>query len=165
MPRNRPVPANHPDSGNPCLERRRQEPYAKGSGMDALVSQPPMHLGWGLRLNGPVDNTLSSCQSCHATAQFPQITPILATMASNADGKNLTPKDPEWMRWFRNVPCATPFDEQATSMDYSLQLAASVQNFLAAKAAATGGLYNVQYWNGAPVKQIYGQRGTQAEKQ
>src|SRR5262249_10650178 len=30
---------------------------------------PPTHLGWNGRLNGPVDNPMSSCMSCHAVAQ------------------------------------------------------------------------------------------------
>jgi hypothetical protein len=160
---NDPGVTSHSES-NAAPTRTIINPDLKHTIINSSNDLPPMHLGWGLRLNGPVDNTLSSCQSCHATAEFPQITPILASMASK-DGKPLTPKDTEWLRWFRDVPCATPFDVQATSMDYSLQLAASIQNFLAAKSTATGGLYNVQYWNGSPVKQIYGQRGAQAENQ
>jgi hypothetical protein len=125
---------------------------------------PPMHLGFGLRLNGPVDNTMSSCQSCHSTAQFPAISAIMPGMTKK-DGKSLKPGTPDWMRWFRDVRWATPFDSQATSMDYSLQLAASIQNFLAARSAETGGLYGVQYWNGLPVQQIYGQRGAVPDSQ
>ena len=37
---------------------------------------PPSHLGWNGRLNGPMDNPMSSCYSCHATAEYPQISPI-----------------------------------------------------------------------------------------
>jgi len=123
---------------------------------------PPMHLGWGLRLNGPVDNVYSSCMSCHSTAQFPGITPILPFMEMK-DGKPLTWNDPEWKRWFRDVQCATPFDEQAISTDYSLQLSASIQQFLKARSASNGGLYNVQYWNGLPLKPIRGLRGAEPE--
>ena len=122
------------------------------------AEMPPMHLGWGLRLNGPVDNTLSSCMSCHATAQYPAVSPILPFMAKK-DGKVLEPGSPEWMRFFRNVPCATSFDPQATTMDYSLQLAASIQNFLEAKSRAEGGRFAVQYWQGQPLPPIRNQRG------
>jgi hypothetical protein len=80
------------------------------------------------------------------------------------DGRPLQPASPEWMRWFRNVRAATSFDQQATSMDYSLQLAASIQNFLAAKSADTGGLYSAQYWNGLPVREIRGMRGADADQ-
>ena len=34
------------------------------------------HLGWGGRLNGPVDNPASSCLSCHSTAQAPNNAPL-----------------------------------------------------------------------------------------
>ena len=68
------------------------------------------------------------------------------------------------MRFFRNVRAAMPFDPQAISMDYSLQLAASIQNFLAAKNADTGGLYSVQYWNGLAIDEIRGMRGADAEQ-
>jgi hypothetical protein len=33
---------------------------------------PPTHLGWNGRLNGPVDNPMSSCMSCHMAAEAPQ---------------------------------------------------------------------------------------------
>jgi hypothetical protein len=44
-------------------------------------------------------------------------------------------------------------------MDNSMQLAASVQNFLIAKSIATGGHFSQQYWRGRPVAPITGQRG------
>jgi len=80
------------------------------------------------------------------------------------DGKEPAPGSKDWMRWFRNIACKKPFDVQGTSTDYSLQLAASIQNFLAARSASDGGLYNVQYWNGLPVHQIYGQRGAEPDQ-
>ena len=161
---NDPEVTSYSDS-NPQPTKTIINPDLKHTIINTSPDLPPMHLGWGLRLNGPVDNSMSSCQSCHSTAQFPQITAIMPSFATKDNGQPITPKDPEWLRWFRDVPCATPFDAQATSMDYSLQLAASIQNFLTAKSAATGGLYNVQYWNGFPVKQIYGQRGALPENQ
>lgn len=33
--------------------------------------QSPGHLGCNLRLNGPADNTTSSCMSCHMTGSVP----------------------------------------------------------------------------------------------
>jgi hypothetical protein len=159
---NDPTVTSYPDS-NPAPVKTIINPDLKQTVINASADLPPMHLGFGLRLNGPVDNTQSSCMSCHSTAQYPQITPILPNMVKK-DGVPLKPATPEWMRFFRNIQCATPFDPQATSMDYSLQLAASIQNFLAARTSETGGLYSVQYWNGLPIKQIYGLRGADPEK-
>jgi hypothetical protein len=156
---NDPTVQSHAES-NPKPTETVINPDLKSTVINTSKDLPPMHLGWGLRLDGPVDNVYSSCQSCHSTAQFPAISPILAFMAKK-DGKPLTWNDPEWMRWFRDVPCAKPFDVQATSTDYSLQLAASIQNFLLARTASNGGSYNVEYWNGLPVHQILGQRGAE----
>lgn len=125
---------------------------------------PPAHLGWGLRLDGPVDDTRSSCMSCHSTAQFPAITPILPFIPQ--DGVPLPkPGSAAWMRWFRNVPCTKPFDEQAVSADYSLQLAASIQNFIQDRSANTKGMYEVEYWKGHPVQPILGMRGASPSQQ
>lgn len=148
--------------GNPAPVKTITNPDLKQTIINPDAKElPPQHLGFGLRLSGPVDNTLSSCQSCHMTAQYPAISPILAFSAKGPDGKNLTPNDPLWMRWFRNIPVGQSFDPQARNTDNSLQMAGGIQNFVAARAAATGGLYNVQYWQGHRVKEIYGQRGAQ----
>lgn len=147
---------------NPKPTKTIINPDLKETAINTDPNMPPMHLGFGLRLNGPVDNTLSSCMSCHSTAQYPAISPIMPFMAS-IDGKAPAPGSKEWMRWFRNIDCRRPFDPQATSNDFSLQLTGSIQNFLAARSAATGGLYSVQYWNGLPVKSIYGQRGAEPD--
>jgi hypothetical protein len=154
---NDPEVTSHADS-NPKPTRTIINPDLRQTVINTDPNMPPMHLGFGLRLNGPVDNVASSCMSCHSTAQFPAISPIMPSMAK-VDGKTPAPGSKEWMRWFRNIDCRKPFDPQGTSSDYSLQVAASMQNFIAAKSAASGGLYNVQYWNGLPVHQIYGQRG------
>ena len=154
---NDPTVTSQSDS-NPAPTATRINPDLKQTIINPSKDLPPMHLGWGLRLNGPVDNSLSSCQSCHSTAQYPAISPILPFLAKK-DGKALQPGTPEWMRFFRNVRADTPFDRQAVSMDYSLQLAASIQNFIESKARDTDGLYHLQYWNGLPVHGIRGQRG------
>jgi hypothetical protein len=156
---NDPTVTSHSES-NPSPTKTEINPDLKESVINTDPDMPPMHLGFGLRLIGPVDNTMSSCMSCHSTAQFPQISALGPSFVKNASGKpQFEPASPGWMRWFRNIPCATPFDPEATSSDYSLQLAASVQNFIAAKGAETGGIYHVQYWQGKPVWMIYGQRG------
>ena len=146
--------------GNPAPTKTEINPDLKETVINTSDDLPPMHLGFGLRLNGPVDNTMSSCMSCHSTAEFPAVSALAPGFVFKPDGTPaFQPGSPGWMRWFRNVQCATPFDKEATSTDYSLQLAGSVQNFMSAKAAQVGGLYHVQYWKGKPVWMIYGERG------
>ena len=89
---------------------------------------PPTHLGWNGRLNGPVDNPMSSCMSCHQTAQYPFVSVMGPTF--------LRPKDTipgqgtaAWMHWFRDLPCGETFDAGSESTDGSLQLAMSMRNF------------------------------------
>jgi hypothetical protein len=96
--------------------------------LNPAVSSLMQHYGWAGRLNGPVDNKVSSCLSCHSTAQVPQ-------------GSNMTPasNDSESVRlkWFRNIKAGDPFDVggQNQSVDYSLQLSAGIQRFHAAQGA------------------------------
>jgi hypothetical protein len=75
------------------------------------------HLGWAGRLNGPIDNSTSSCLSCHATAQ----------------SKGRMPMIPDLGYWFRNVKAGQTFNDPAQSLDYSLQLAQGIQNWEFAK--------------------------------
>ncbi len=158
---NDPSVTSHSES-NPAPVKTITNPDLKHTIINPSPDLPPMHLGWGLRLNGPVDNTLSSCQSCHSTAQYPAISPILPFLYKK-DGTTAKPGTPEWMRFFRDIGADTPFDPQATSMDFSLQLAASIQNFMEAKGKQVAGKYNVQYWNQVPVYNIRGARGTLPE--
>ncbi len=113
-------------------------------------TMPAMHIGWGGRLNGPVDNALSSCMSCHSTGQYPVVSSILAQFQQPrginppADGQ---PASEEWMRWFRNVDCATAFDPgQAVSLDYSMQLQKSVVNYLDYQKEIRQGRFYLEYW-------------------
>ncbi|MEO8812543.1 MAG: hypothetical protein ABI376_06495 [Caulobacteraceae bacterium] len=119
---------------------------------------PPSHLGFGLRLSGPIDNTMSSCKSCHSAAQFPMMSPILPFLAQKK-GCPLRPTDAEWWRWFRDLGPTDAFDTGGHPMDNSLQLAGSVQNFLAARTQQTGGLYKQQYWKGLPITRVFNERG------
>ena len=104
---------------------------------------PPTHLGWDGRLNGPVDNPISSCMSCHMTAQFPTVAPMNPSFQTRQPPYPYTfnPKgNAFWMRWFQNIPCATPFGNYVAggvpekgvstfSTDFSLQLSISIANF------------------------------------
>lgn len=90
------------------------------------------HKGRDGRLNGPVDNRISSCLSCHSTAQAP-------TRASITVGTGCSAT--QQMQWFRNLPGSVAFGRGATSggtcdispitpepvpLDYSLQLSLTV---------------------------------------
>lgn len=96
------------------------------------------------RLNGPVDNPVSSCISCHSTAQY-----VIGTTDVNAArGVSLVPpmscSSNESMFWFHDVPAGTPFGVMNTcvpappvatpplySLDYSLQLADALESSIA----------------------------------
>jgi hypothetical protein len=96
------------------------------------------HLGFENRLNGPVDNPVSACMSCHSTAQAKSLAFLIAdrSCASKRD------------KWFRNLSVATPFgrfdrttpacdedlinNEVLTAADYSLQMGDTVSRSLTA---------------------------------
>jgi len=125
-------------------------PALKETIINPSETMPAMHLGWGSRLNGPVDGPQSSCMSCHSTAQYPGVSAIMPFL--NSPAVNMpeagTTASAAWMRWFRNVGCATPFDPgKAFSLDYSLQLQKSVDNYLDYLNKTTGGMYYLQYWD------------------
>ena len=84
-----------------------------------------LRLGWLGRLNGPVDNPISACLSCHGTAQHLPAAMVPAASATDA----------QKMRWFRNVPAGQPFDSGQVSLDYSLQLAVGLRNFFDSRQA------------------------------
>lgn len=90
-------------------------------------STPPNGFGWAGRANGPVDNPLSACMSCHATAQLPAASPMLPPA-------NLS--DPAKLRWFRNLDVGEAFDAGSQSLEFSLQLGVGIQNFQKANPSA-----------------------------
>jgi hypothetical protein len=106
---------------------------------DQIPAYAAAHLGWAGRANGPVDNPISGCLSCHGTAQYP----VAADLAPfdtdcNTDAKKL--------RWFRNIKGTQAFGAIAAdtclpksvspaprSLDFSLQMQVAVQNVLQKK--------------------------------
>lgn len=92
----------------------------------------PQHLGFKKRLNGPVDNPVSSCLSCHSTATV-SLNPPRPTI------KGVPPNNPtnaQLMSYFRNVKSGVPFSPGYTSLDYSLQLQVGIANFVGSNPPA-----------------------------
>lgn len=114
--------------------------------------------GWNGRMNGPADNFISACASCHSTASRDPMTlggkklgivPPLKPDASDNGASPIPPDtDKDVMIYFRNVPAGVPFDEgldpddltkydpkdpklasKTKSADYSLQLQVGWANF------------------------------------
>ena len=83
------------------------------------------HLGYKGRLNGPVDNPVSSCMSCHSTAQIPpdlSRPTVPGVVPSNAAQDVLE-------QYFRNIGARTPFTKGQLALDYSLQLQSGIANW------------------------------------
>ncbi|MCW0455515.1 hypothetical protein [Xanthomonas sacchari] len=124
------------DYTNKQPTQTRINPRILQSAINARPELPPTHLGWNGRLNGPVDNPISSCMSCHMTAESPQLSPMNPTF--QAPDKVPPVGSKEWMRWFQNIPAGQPFDAAAKSTDYSLQLAGGIANFYDWKCTQDG---------------------------
>lgn len=111
---------------------------------------PPSTLGWAGRANGPVDNPVSSCISCHGTAQIPAVSPMIPPAG-------LT--DTQKLRWFRNTKVGESFDAGSISLDFSLQLGVGIQNLQEYQASikSLGGFYShkLQAVTPKPQKQQY----------
>jgi hypothetical protein len=90
-------------------------------------------MGFNGRMNGPADNRLSSCLSCHGEAQWPKSR--LPLVGSNPT----TPAQVQRLvsTYFKNVKGGALFDTSvagAVSLDYSLQLQAAFTRMCAACA-------------------------------
>ena len=103
---------------------------------DQITAYAAAHLGWAGRANGPVDNPISGCLSCHGTAQFP-------VAADMAPFNKYCDTDAKKLFWFRNFKAPRPFggvaadtcQPQAVSpaprtLDFSLQMQVAVKNVL-----------------------------------
>jgi hypothetical protein len=93
----------------------------------------PQHNGCGKRLNGPVDNALSSCISCHALAEVAHD----FTKISFAEQTNCATEE-NVKFWFKNINPASKNAHERTfskstatrkiySLDYSLQLSEGIK--------------------------------------
>ena len=122
---------------------------------------PATHLGWNSRLNGPLDNAMSSCYSCHATAEYPQGSPLSPLFDTELSEK-YPPGSDGWMRWFENLKCGEPFDKPSDgvvyySTDFSLQMSQTLQFFddFQAWKNTKGGIYRSDYEHPVTKRKIY----------
>ncbi|MGN8068822.1 hypothetical protein [Mucilaginibacter sp. SG564] len=114
---------------------------------------PPQHLGWGGRLDGPVDLNTASCMSCHQTAEFPQVAALVPdeafigdTLANGAMGHLTQTNDPAWIKYYQNFRCGTAYNpKQALSNDFSLQTSLALGYYWDWKNKNIGGYYANQF--------------------
>ncbi len=109
------------------------------------------HLGVDGRLNGPVDNKVSACMSCHSTAQAPSLAGILPPVGGACGSQR-----PAWFRNLAGTQAFGRFDPQGstcetslagitlTAADYSLQLGSTVT-----RAVGTQATFNPCTWDDA----------------
>ncbi|MDJ0823493.1 MAG: hypothetical protein QNJ09_17000 [Paracoccaceae bacterium] len=145
---------NDPDNAETFINSKPTETVINANLTQTWINPdpalPPMHLGFNSRLNGPADNPTSSCMSCHSTGQVASISPIMPWLppANVAIPKNGETASRAWMRWFRNFQDGEAFDAgQAISMDFSMQLTKSVENYLQYRGQIQGGGYALNYWS------------------
>lgn len=142
---------------NPTPTETKTNPALKQTIINEDRKQlPATHLGWGYRLNGPVDNPLSSCMSCHSTAQYPAISAIMpflnnppVPVPANSTPQQPVMADDAWMRWFRNLPWGEAFDgnQNAVNLDFSLQLQKSIINWIDYLNTTQQGQFAGEYWS------------------
>ncbi|MBY0492520.1 MAG: hypothetical protein K2R93_21975 [Gemmatimonadaceae bacterium] len=113
------LPANYASGQRPAQSWINQSsPLVKYRANPPIGAKPPATLGWAGRANGPVDNPLSSCLSCHGTAQLPADSAMVARGTS----------DSAKLWWFRNTKPGEAFTSGNASLDFSLQLGVGIQN-------------------------------------
>jgi hypothetical protein len=89
------------------------------------------HHGLGGRLNGPVDNPISSCISCHGRAAVTQVGEPMTQ--GNFALTRSTFSEPDFDRYFSTIQGGSnPISEgnkHFITLDYSLQLATGIRNY------------------------------------
>lgn len=93
-----------------------------------------LHLGRkDLVLNGPIDNPLGSCTSCHGFAQVARVNAPTPALPQSPPALGALPAALE--KYFTNVKAAKPLSADYLSVDYSLQLQLGIKRALDAGAA------------------------------
>jgi hypothetical protein len=93
------------------------------------------HFGLGGRVNGPVDNPISSCLSCHASAARP----TLPMTPSGVNRPSEYPVETHFDRFFTDIAPGPIQEGNRTRLDYSLQLSVGIRNFYADRIARMRG--------------------------
>jgi hypothetical protein len=124
------------DFGYTPADQKAGKKLTESTISDQIPAYAAAHLGWAGRTNGPVDNPISGCLSCHGTAQYPvnaALAPFDKTCAT----------DDQKMQWFRNLKPGEAFGSidaktcklvsltpPPVTLDFSLQIGVSVQSVL-----------------------------------
>lgn len=101
----------------------------KGANLKETILMPKIpdyaakRMGYGGRLNGPLDQLGSSCLGCHSMAQWPN--PLNKTPLGNTEQ--------EKQYYFRNLKPDEPFEANKTSLDYQLHLENSFRSYYASE--------------------------------
>ena len=124
------------DPGYTPADQQAGKPLRESVVSDEIPDYAAGHLGWAGRVNGPVDNPISACLSCHQVAQYP----VAADMAPFARACDTGDAVAKKLHWFRNLAPGEAFgavnrdtcepetpEESPVSLDFSLQLALAVQ--------------------------------------
>jgi hypothetical protein len=108
-----------------------------------------LHLGRkDLVLNGPIDNPLGSCTSCHGFAQVARVNNPAPALPRNPPALNASGTALD--RYFTNIKAATPLSADYVSVDYALQLQIGIKRALDAGASLPPGLNMIAHAAGAP---------------
>jgi len=90
------------------------------------------NFGWNGRMNGPADNFISACISCHQTSQWPTIspqTPFPPPPIKDSSGQWVPKNDAVTMRWFRNLSVGQSWHGEGFSGGTSMQLQIGYASF------------------------------------
>jgi len=123
------------DPGYTPGDQKAGKPLRESIVSDQIPAYAAGHLGWAGRVNGPVDNPVSACMSCHQVAQYP----VAADLGPFRDACD---PDKKRLYWFRNLKAGEAFgavdphtcepvtakEQPPVSLDLSLQLASAVQS-------------------------------------
>lgn len=151
------------DPGYTPAKQQQHIPLKQGYVSDQIPAYAAAHLGWAGRVNGPVDNPISACMSCHSTAQYP-VDAALAPFSAACQ------TDQQKLHWFRNLAGSQAFggvdsncqpqtsNPPPVALDYSLQMQVAVQSLLqfndvnSCRAGALGVAEMAKARTGSPVR-------------
>ncbi|KAI9036921.1 fungal specific transcription factor domain-containing protein [Aspergillus affinis] len=125
---------NNPELDQAAFERggKAVESWINPEAEDLRILLKGMRPSWGWngRTNGPADNFISACASCHSTSQLGGNDQDIMTppVRKLGDGTRTPKDDKETMKWFDNIPFGQPFTPGTPPGDYFLQLMIGFHN-------------------------------------